>query len=383
MDWVIVGVCGKNRKDENDHSQETTIKNWEKLELNSDDGITIENLKTSFLCDYTQKEQNCDFIVVSRCDICKIYTLIGLKSDDMIDSMDIFDDILKKTTGEKGKYYFKLENIPFLVFFPLTKLKFAYEDDIQHYSLLREKYKLLVRILSYLYGKKDVPWVILISGTSGSGKSTISSHLSYYLKVKYILQTDSIRHILASTSKYKDEKSLHYSSYQVHKCIDNKEFNYIKNESETEEDLILNGYLLQSYKIEDYIFGIIENHINNNKSIIVEGVHITPRLFERIKQLSAPSGLNKNNKARINLFTFLIYIQNPDEHIQRFYQRGKGLLDSKYSSNIHGIREIQNYLLSTVGKEYNVECIDNTSNDIDKIMQHLFEHLRNSFFSVD
>ncbi|KAK6590025.1 phosphoglycerate kinase family [Cryptosporidium xiaoi] len=385
MDWIIYGVYMNNGEEKSNNFQEIIANEWEKLEFNSND-ITVESLKRSFLYGNIQEERNKNFIVVSRDDICKIYTLLGLKSDNMINTMKIFDNILTETVGKRDKYYFKLVNMPYLIFFPLIKSEFTDINNNCEYKLSKDEYKLLVKILSYLYGKEDAPWVILISGTSGSGKSTISSHLSYYLKVKYILQTDSIRHILASTSKYKDEKSLHYSSYQVHKCIENNdECNYLSNGNETGKDgLILNGYLLQSYKIEDYIFGIIENHIKNNKSIIVEGVHITPRLFERIKQITISSGITNNARTKINLCTFLIYIRNPNEHIQRFHQRGKGVLDSKYSNNIKGIREIQNYLLSTIGKEDNVKCIDNTSNDIDIIMQeYLLKHLRNSFFSID
>ncbi|OII73912.1 uncharacterized protein cubi_02714 [Cryptosporidium ubiquitum] len=369
VDWEIVGIFEDNSVENNFNLFELFNNN------NYKNNTSLKNIEDYFLdpnryCNNTDNSSNDKktTIILSRSWICKLYILSGITGNDLSVCMDFLENLIFNNTGlsHLNRVFCYLKYLPDLLSFPLFHCKFqshlTYKKNgiTQKDEIIEKVINLIKKCLIHLFSDHGgKPNIILIAGTSGSGKSTISSYLASFLRVKCVISTDTIRHVLRSTEKYKYNKALNCSTYEVHKYTNIQPKQNGNNQS-SESSIVL-GYLLQSSIIEDYIYEIIANSVNKEKSIILEGVHITFSLFKRIQSFA--------KLKHANLSTFLIYIQDSNEHIQRFQQRSKGILNFKYHNNISNIREIQSYLINSIGKLPSVISIDNTSNDIDYIVQ--------------
>ncbi|TRY50786.1 Phosphoglycerate kinase family protein [Cryptosporidium tyzzeri] len=367
VDWEIVGIFEEDSTE--NHSNEFKFFD----NRNPKNNLTLKDIESCFLDPnkYCKNSYNNNIIknnvILTRSWVCKLYILSGITGKDLSICMDYLENLILNHNdfSQLNRIFCYFKNLPYLISFPLSQCKFekylaCSKNKVQKNEIIEKVNHLIKKCLIHLFSDFSVkPNIILIAGTSGSGKSTISSYLASFLRVKCVISTDTIRHVLRSTEKYKHNKALNCSTYEVHKYITTQKTQKYKDQY-SESSIVL-GYLIQSSIIEDYIYEIIKNFVNKEKSIILEGVHITPSLFERIQSLA--------NLENANLSTFLIYIQDIEEHIQRFQQRSKGILNSKYHNNIDNIREIQSYLVKTIGKLPSVTSIDNTSNNIDNIVQ--------------
>lgn len=374
VDWEIVGIL-----------EESSVENDSEFFNNS--SFILESLETYFLdpekcgcsTNYNENSSGQSIHILTRSWVCKLYILSGIIGNDLSTCMDRLENLILRSPrlsqSNRVLCYFRL--LPEILSFPLLECEFkdclaGHRDQgtRKEEAILKTK-ALIKRCLTHLLSNNGgKPNIILITGTSGSGKSTISSYLASFLKVKCVVSTDTIRHVLRSTEKYSQNKALNCSTYEVHKYVNVKSTQ--KDDHTCPESSTVLGYMLQSSIIETYIYEIIANLVNQEKSVIVEGVHITPSLFERVQSFA-----NDNNA---NLSAFLIHIRDSSEHLQRFQQRSNGTLSSKYHENIANIREIQDYLNKTIGKLSSVTSIDNTSNNIDQIVQEkILKHITNKF----
>ncbi|CUV07015.1 unnamed protein product [Cryptosporidium hominis] len=367
VDWEIVGIFEEDSTES--HSNEFKFFD----NHNPKNNLTLKDIESCFLDPnkYCKNSYNNNIlknnVILTRSWVCKLYILSGITGKDLSICMDYLENLILNNNNfsQLNRIFCYFKNLPYLISFPLSQCKFekylaCSKNKVQKNEIIEKVNNLIEKCLIHLFSDfSGKPNIILIAGTSGSGKSTISSYLASFLRVKCVISTDTIRHVLRSTEKYKHNKALNCSTYEVHKYTTTQQTQKYKDQY-SESSIVL-GYLIQSSIIEDYIYEIIKNFVNKEKSIILEGVHITPSLFERIQSLA--------NLENANLSTFLIYIQDIGEHIQRFQQRSKGILNSKYHNNIDNIREIQSYLVKTIGKLPSVTSIDNTSSNIDNIVQ--------------
>lgn len=74
---------------------------------------------------------------------------------------------------------------------------------------------------------------------------------------------------------------------------------------------VIEGYLEQSRLIEDQLFSVITSYASAKRSLIVEGVHLTPTLMCRLSA-ACPSCI-----------PFAIHISNVHKHRERFAVRSK------------------------------------------------------------
>ncbi|EDL47287.1 hypothetical protein, conserved [Plasmodium vivax] len=230
-------------------------------------------------------------------------------------------------------------------------------------------------VLSKFRKKK---FIIILSGTSGGGKSTLSCLLGLFLNIRRILSTDVVREILRKY-KVKDDKYLKFSTYESWKVNGSEDEGGASSsgsgiavesgggssigvnsggsssiaadsgggkgepEASKAEDAetrlrrrCIENYAKQCELLFTYIDDIINDHIRSNESIIIEGVHLNADMMEKL-----------NKKYPNSIIYFLVYINDRETSIRRFSSRSvhSHTEENKYIKNINYINDIQKYLL--------------------------------------
>jgi 2-phosphoglycerate kinase len=95
--------------------------------------------------------------------------------------------------------------------------------------------------------------IVLLAGTSGTGKSTLASLLGTRLGISTVLSTDSIRHIMRNFLSEKDHPILFCSTYEAGNLVD------VSNRQEASVSWItLTGYKQQAALVQKELAKVIE-----------------------------------------------------------------------------------------------------------------------------
>ncbi|KAF7051779.1 hypothetical protein CFC21_059981 [Triticum aestivum] len=222
---------------------------------------------------------------------------------------------------------------------------------------------------------------VLLCGTTGCGKSTLSTLLGSRLGITTVVSTDSIRHMMRSFVDEKENPLLWASTYHAGECLDpvavseakarrkakkrsgvssNSGMDYEGSGDKAEgkpigkKQMAIEGYKAQSEMVIDSLDRLITAWEDRKESVVVEGVHLS---------LNFVMGLMKKHPS---IIPFMIYISNEGKHTERFAVRAKYMtLDptkNKYVKYINNIRTIQEYLCSRADK-YLVPKVNNTNVD--------------------
>jgi hypothetical protein len=173
--------------------------------------------------------------------------------------------------------------------------------------------------------------IILLGGTSGTGKSTLAALLSSKLGIStvrfprffprpantltpsprsQVLSTDFVRHLLRKVMSRESHPVLWGSTYNAAEHLPQPHAD-AADTSEAKTGSVIAGYLEQSRLVEDQLFSVISSYVTAKRSLIVEGVHLTPALMCRLST-ACPSCI-----------PFAIYISNEHKHRERFAVRSK------------------------------------------------------------
>ena len=204
--------------------------------------------------------------------------------------------------------------------------------------------------LSYLILEKKLPIIILLGGTSGTGKSTLASLIAEQLDISNVISTDHIRHILRNFKSKEEAPILFTSTYDSWKALKSSE---IENLSEKQK--IIQGYKEQAKMVITQTETVIEELILRKESAVLEGVHINIKFI-----------VNLCTKHKY-ILPFFVYIGDADKHKERFAVRSKNMTlkasSNKYIQNFDQIRTIQQFILSNA-ENHRIPAIDN--NNVDK-----------------
>lgn len=74
--------------------------------------------------------------------------------------------------------------------------------------------KLIYLLLTNLESKRNI--LVLLAGTSGTGKSTLSSLLGSRLGISTVISTDTIRHVMRNFVAKEDDPIIFASTYETH-----------------------------------------------------------------------------------------------------------------------------------------------------------------------
>ncbi|MBU0761582.1 MAG: 2-phosphoglycerate kinase [Candidatus Altiarchaeota archaeon] len=199
---------------------------------------------------------------------------------------------------------------------------------------------------------------ILIGGGTGVGTTSAAAELGYMLEIPRVIGTDTIREVLRKTISDEFQPTLHESTYNAGGRLNRKLLSGV--------DLDILGFEEQSASVCVGVKALLERGISENKSMIIEGIHLLPSLID------------DSYLSRENVFMFVLDVSDSKEHIERFHRRGKesSRKTSKYVKNFKTIRKIQEYIVEDARKN-NIWVIENMNlrNTVNSIADHMREHL--------
>ena len=190
--------------------------------------------------------------------------------------------------------------------------------------------------------------LVVITGTSGVGKSTLAGRINSEMSFDKMTSTDTVREVLRTRVDLVGEGALHRSSFE------NAGSNAVENWKETVEIL------------SEGISSVINRAENKIIDLIIEGVHFFPT-----KRLI--SNWEKGGGIAVGI---VLYVENLDIHKEMISNREKhnGKKVNHYLNNIDRIREIQSEMMVR-GIESGWKLIDITrdENPIDIVKNALDE----------
>ncbi|MFQ6124730.1 MAG: 2-phosphoglycerate kinase [Candidatus Heimdallarchaeota archaeon] len=221
------------------------------------------------------------------------------------------------------------------------------------YNVLIEKfpaevatnYKLLRR-----FQERKIPLVIVIGGATAVGKSTIASNLAFRFGIRHVFGTDIVREAMRSVIAPDLIPELHASSFTAWKRL-----NFMSNHT---NDRVALGFEEQARHVMAGIEGIIERALEEGISLIVEGVHVCPRL------------LNKHLLKKPNVIVVFLKLREEGSHLSRIFARSQNVVvkrpAARYIEHFADIRKIQDHLINQA-LLFGLPVIENT-NQIDTVM---------------
>ncbi len=164
----------------------------------------------------------------------------------------------------------------------LARLRKTGHREIDHKALRRVIYRCLSehcsqtsadRYLSWRrFENSGIPLIILIGGTTGSGKSTISSELAYRLDISRHQSTDMMREIIRSYLSPQMVPTLGYSSFEAWRGLPGA----VGGAGPTIENPVITGFLSQFAAMKLALEATISRAIEERHHLILEGVHVVP-----------------------------------------------------------------------------------------------------------
>jgi 2-phosphoglycerate kinase len=197
----------------------------------------------------------------------------------------------------------------------------------------------------------DLPVILLIGGSTGTGKSTVATEAAYRLGITRVTSTDFVRQTMRAFFSEEFMPSIHYSSFEAAAAL---------RQPEQAEDPVIAGFLEQTRNVLVGVRASIERALQEGWSMVLEGVHLVPGMLPSIEGALVAQ--------------CVLAIDDPDLHSSHFVIRDTGSNGlrphSKYIDRLDDIRRIQDHILSRARRN-GVPVIENA--DIDAAIGQVIE----------
>jgi 2-phosphoglycerate kinase len=213
---------------------------------------------------------------------------------------------------------------------------------------LTDRYRLWRRFQS-----PDRPVVLLLGGTSGVGKSSLSVEVARRLGIDRVLSTDSIRQIMRIMASPDLVPALYGSSYDAWRRMP---------ANGDHPPSVIEGFRAQASAVALGIRASVDRTVSESANLLIDGVSIVPGAMG----LDAFEG-------RAHVLTMLVAALDEDSLRERFHARAGGQrrrLADRYLENFEGILEIQRHLVA-LARQNDVPVIDNV--DFESSVRQIIE----------
>ena len=197
----------------------------------------------------------------------------------------------------------------------------------------------------------DVPIIVLIGGSTGTGKSTVAAEVAHRLGITRVASTDFIRQTMRAFFSPEFMPTIHYSSFEAGQAVD----------ADVTGDPTIVGFVEQCRHVCVGVDAAMERALAEGWSMVLEGVHLVPGLV----RAELPGALVAH---------VVVEIEDEEVHRVHFHVRdlttgGIRAMD-KYLEHIDDIRRIQTYVVGRA-RRHGVRVVENTNVErtIDQVIE--------------
>src|SRR5690625_4632769 len=210
----------------------------------------------------------------------------------------------------------------------------------------------------------EQPVIILLGAAPGVGKSTVAAELGSRLGIPRMVSTDSVRQALRSLISKGLSPLLHESSYTAWRA----ELLPVELEqAQLDPVRVIRGFRVQIQQLATAVNAIIERNIQENMSLVMEGIHLVPGL--------SPLGTFENAL----VVEVMLSVEDEDNHRDHFALRERQTHARRdqdvYLDHYREIRILHDYLVDRARAE-GVPVVD--ASDLDHAVDRAMELLLNA-----
>jgi 2-phosphoglycerate kinase len=180
----------------------------------------------------------------------------------------------------------------------------------------------------------DQPVVLLIGGTTGTGKSTLATEAAHRLGITRVTSTDFIRQTMRAFFAREFMPSVHFSSFEAKLAL-------TKAEEEEAGDAVLLGFLDQTRNVLVGAEAAVDRALDEGWSMVLEGVHLVPGMLPAVREAAV-------------VVHCIVAIPDEELHRSHFWVRDAATLGvrplEKYMDGLPEIRAIQDFLLERAAR---------------------------------
>jgi 2-phosphoglycerate kinase len=197
----------------------------------------------------------------------------------------------------------------------------------------------------------DVPIIVLIGGSTGTGKSTVAAEVAHRLGITRVTSTDFIRQTMRAFFSSEFMPTIHYSSFEAGEAID----------EEVTGDPTIVGFVDQCRHVCVGVDAALSRALTEGWSMVLEGVHLVPGLL--------PARLEGALLVHV-----VVELADEEVHRMHFHIRdastgGIRAMD-KYLDRLPEIRRVQTYISGRARRE-GVPVVENANVErtIDQVIE--------------
>lgn len=218
------------------------------------------------------------------------------------------------------------------------------------------------------FSRSGEPLILLVGGTTGCGKSTLSAMLAHRLGIVRTQSTDMLREVMRLLIPVKLMPSLHESSFGAYRVLPR----WLGPEDVLVEPHMLDGYLMQADEVAVAVEGVFRRATREQVSLILEGVHIHPALQKRLEK--------RGEGIVVSVVLAALKKKRLKKQLTGRGQLIKSRRAELYLDYLDEIWQLQTFLLSEADR-HGVPIVHNLSEEesVRQVVQHVADALAGRF----